>query len=160
MGSEMSDYLQIKNGIIDFQAIPVEKIGMAAFCESFQIKTEEVKIIAISPRLMLDDESLFVTLIDASGQLYTIPDGGLSQKTAGKLEEIFELTPILSVEWAKFEYDDHYAKYDKIIFPEYLYWEDLFERDLRWYWRRIVGGFGGKYLYGNFTNKVKAALVT
>lgn len=154
----MTDYLHIENGMISFTAVPVEKIGIAAYCESFQIKIEEVKIIAISPRLKIDDEFFLITLINARGQFFPIPDQVLSLETAGKLEKTFGLNPVRKVEWARFKYNDHQAKYDKIIFPRDLYWEDLFKKDLLWYWRRIVNLGCDKYLYGNFTEKVKAFL--
>ena len=47
---------------IEFVAFPQHEIGLAKYCKSFKLKLDDIHLIAISPRLAIDDETLFVLI--------------------------------------------------------------------------------------------------
>ena len=102
-----------------FKEFPSEKIGKALYCKSFKIPLKDIKYIAISPRMALDDEMLFILIIDVNLKIYKVPYAYyLCQFDA--FDSFFLKRPIHK-EWAKFKHKDHYGKVDKIIYPEEFY---------------------------------------
>ena len=145
--------LTVEGKWLIFHEFPANEIGLARHCNSFKIKLEDIKLIAISPRLTLDDEELFILIINSSLEIFAMPSRVFSSNEIINLEEYFELKSIL-LEWEKFDYNDHYAKFDMILFPKKLYWQNLFKNDIKLKCRKILGGFVTKNFSGNFTKEV------
>ena len=99
-------------------------------CKSFQIQISEIKYIALSPRLALDDEVCFFVFIDKSLNLFKLPLFRVDNLT--EIETFFKLE-----NFNKFSYDNHYGKVDKIIYPKELFWKDLYHKD----WKLFIRGF-------------------
>lgn len=60
----MENGLKINDNEIEFNQWSTGEIWSPCITKSFKIKFDEIKVIAISPRLSLDDEMLMITLID------------------------------------------------------------------------------------------------
>lgn len=56
-----------------FKAFSSKEIGLAMYCKSFKVLLKDIKFIAISPRLALDDEALFILIINSNFRTYKIP---------------------------------------------------------------------------------------
>lgn len=127
---------------------------MSNACKSFTLNLNEIKIIAISPRLLFDDESIFIIVIDTSNQIYLIPAAVIGTKGLVDFENYFKLKPIIE-EWGKFEYNDHYSSVDKIIYPKEMYWINLFKKDWKLKVRRLYSWVQPKTFYGNLNEAIK-----
>lgn len=57
-----------------FNEFSTKEIGFAKYCKSFSLKLDDIKLIAISPRILLDDESIFVILVDKNNTVFPMPD--------------------------------------------------------------------------------------
>ncbi|MEM6263897.1 MAG: hypothetical protein AAGI38_15390 [Bacteroidota bacterium] len=112
---------------LQFNPIPEEKIGLSMYCEGFSIRLDDIKIIAICPRLPFDDERLFVLLVNKYGDSFPIPDLILDAEGVRSLEKIFGLNSILNAEWPKLDYEDHYGFMTRIIYPRHLYGKRLYD---------------------------------
>ncbi|MEO1013062.1 MAG: hypothetical protein AAFX53_17330, partial [Bacteroidota bacterium] len=106
----------------------------------------------ISPRLVLDDESIFIIVVDKSENIHPIPDHVIGTKGLESFEDYFRLDPIQK-EWEKFEYNDHYGKVDKVIYPKEEYWKDLFDKDWKLKIRALYSWVKPKSFYGNLNKK-------
>ncbi|MEM6721701.1 MAG: hypothetical protein AAF611_20400 [Bacteroidota bacterium] len=131
-----------------FKALPSKKIGLAMYCKSFKIPLESITFIAISPRLVLDDEALFVLIIDHNFKLHKIPYA-YQNYLFEKFDNYFLTNPI-HIEWQKFEYEDHYGKFDKILYPKEYYWQDLFKDNWKLKLRPFITLFHPKSCFGDF----------
>ncbi len=149
----MKPGIQIDNDKFIFTEFPTKEIGLATYCKSFKIDLKNIIAIVICPRLALDDEELFILIIDYQLAKYPMPSNVLQCSQFKKFEEKFALKPII-FEWSKFEYDDHYRCYDKIIFPNELYWQDLFKNDFKLKFRKIIGGLLTKNFWGTFSDSI------
>lgn len=148
----------INNKIIHYP-YPKSIIGEAAHCPYFEINVSEVKLISISPRMMLDDEALFISFVNNKGVLFNTTGYNFSSNGLDKIEKRFGLPSINDIS-NKFEHADHYGKIDKIIYPKHLFWKDLYKKDWKWRLRNFYSGFGvSKSLFGNFTDEVKPELL-
>ncbi len=145
--------IQITDTELIFNAFPSREIGLALYCKSFKVYLKDIKFIAISPRLALDDETIFILIVDTKQKVYPIPAHVLRTKGLHQLETYFSLQSILD-DWEKFEYEDHYGKVDKIIYPKELYWQDLFENDWKLKIRYCYSWAKPKAFFGNFNKKL------
>ena len=148
----MSSGIEITETKLKFTEFASKEIGLAKFCKSFSLNLNEIKLIGISPRLALDDESIFILLIDKLENIYPIPDNVIGTKGLESFENHFGLNSIQK-EWGKFEYHDHYGKIDKVIYPKEKYWNDLFEKDWKLRIRTLYSWAQPKSFYGNLNKK-------
>ena len=95
--------IKITDTELIFTEFSSKETGLAKYCKSFSIKLNQVKLIGISPRLALDDESLFILVIDKSKKIHPIPDHVMGTKGLEDFERHFKLYPIQK-EWRKFSY--------------------------------------------------------
>ncbi|MFD2566730.1 hypothetical protein [Pseudotenacibaculum haliotis] len=144
--------IHIHNEELEFIAFPKKQLGIALWCKSFKVKLSDVQLIAISPRLVLDDESLFILIVDKTGAVFPIPYSVLNIQGFRDLENYFQLKPI-GGEWEKFEYEDHYGKCDKIIYPQKHYWKDLYKNDWKLKVRQLYSWFNPKSFFGNINEE-------
>lgn len=110
-----------------FNKWSVGDIPYDCITKSFQIKLQDIRAIAISPRFSFDDEILIITLIDKEKNFYQFSSYEFQKPAIKELEEKLKLESIRNVEWEKFseeELDDGFT--DKIIYPKELYGENLF----------------------------------
>lgn len=144
----MNSGIEITETELKFTKFSPKDIGLAKFCKSFTLNLDEIKLIGICPRLALDDESIFILVIDKSENIYPIPDRVIKTEGLKKLENYFGLNSIQK-EWEKFEYEDHNGKMDKIIYPKEKYWNDLFKNDWKLKVRNLYSWVIPKSFYGN-----------
>lgn len=145
--------IHITDSELIFTAFPSKEIGLAMYCKSFKILLKDIKYIAVSPRMALDDEVLFILIIGKNYKIHKIPFEHISY-TFDTFEKHFQLNPIHE-EWGKFEYEDHYGKIDKIIYPKEFYWHDLFENDWKLTVRKLYSWTIPKSFFGNFNKNLK-----
>lgn len=150
----MKPGIEITKTELIFNEFSSKETGIAKHCKSFKLKLNDTLLIALSPRLMLDDEAIFIILIDKSKNIYPIPDNVLDSKGLENFENYFNLTSIRK-DWEKFEYNDHYGRVDKIIYPLDMYWNDLFKKDWKLLIRSLYRTFKPKSFFGNFNNLSK-----
>lgn len=146
--------IEITNTELKFREYSSKKVGLAKFCKSFTLNLNDIKLIGISPRLTIDDESIFILVIDQSENIYPIPDCVIGTEGLESFEKHFGLNTIQK-EWQKFEYDDHYGKVDKVIYPEEKYWDDLFEKDWKLRIRVLYSWIWPKSFYGNLNKNIR-----
>ena len=149
----MTSGIEISDTKLKFTEFLPKEIGSAKYCKSFNINLKEIKLIGISPRLILDDESVFILIVDQLGKIHPIPDQVIGTKGLDNFEEYFELNPIVN-EWKKFEYNDHYGRVDKVIYPKEKYWNDLFENDWKLKIRTLFSWIKPNSYYGNLKDKI------
>lgn len=146
----MKPGIYIKENELEFVEYPSNEIGAARYCKSFKLKLNDIKFIALSPRLVVDDESLFLLIADAKGKIFPLPQYILGSDGLKKFESHFELKPIRD-EWEKFGYIDHNGKYDKVIYPKKYYWKNLFEDDWKLKVRQLYSWGKPKSFFGTIS---------
>ncbi|ARN77679.1 hypothetical protein BST97_06525 [Nonlabens spongiae] len=144
----MKSGIEITESKLVFTAFPSKITGLGKFCKSFDCLLDDIKFIALSPRLVLDDECLFILIVDWSKNIYILNDHVLKTEGLSDLESNFGLEPILET-WEKFSYDDHYGKVDKIIYPSNHYWKNLFKSDWKLRVRQLYVPIKPKSFLGN-----------
>jgi len=123
----MKKGLKINENEIEFNKWSIGEISYNCITKSFKIKFDEIRIIAISPRLALDDEILIITLIDKRNKFRQFSNFEFDKKPIKEFEKKFNLNSIRETEWEKFSWEEHQNYItDKVIYPKELYWEDLF----------------------------------
>lgn len=139
-----------------FNAFLNQMTGVAVSDIPFILELSEIKYIAISPRLVIDDEFIFILIIDKHYKIHTMTYEYLSIEDLNNLHKQFNLTPIYE-ELSKFDYDDYYGNFDKIIYPKEHYWKDVFKKDWKlWIRRALCLFFPSKSFYGNFNYNLKS----
>ena len=53
----MKPGIEITDTVLKFTEFSSKEIGKAGYCKSFNLKLSNIKLIGISPRLALDDET-------------------------------------------------------------------------------------------------------
>jgi len=121
----MEKGLKIIGDQIEFKKWSTGDIWFPCITKSFKIRFDDIKIVAISPRLALDNEMLLVTLIDKEKNFSQFSNFEFE----GEAYEIFENKLSLSIgkEWSEFSWKEH-ENYitDLVIYPNELKGEDLF----------------------------------
>lgn len=148
----MPQGLHIEDEMLLFRQGPKAEKGIARRCKSFSLRLEDVRLIAISPRLVLDDETLFFLIVSKEGKLFPMNEKTLRITGIQLLEERFKLVPIRELS-KKFRYEDHYGKYDKVIYPNEHFWEDLFKQDWRLVLRQIYSWAIPTSFFGHINEK-------
>ena len=144
-----NDKFIIENQKIIYEPDPKVKKHETLYFKPFVLDISKIKIIAISPRLYLGDEMLFVLFVEANLSIHVAP----LLPSMNELLNSFELNKFVD-EWEKFSYADHYTVYDKIVYPKSLYWEDLYEKNFKLKIRRLLGIFETKLFWGDFRQEV------
>ncbi len=144
----MKPGIEITETKLVFTAFTSKITGLGKFCKSFDCLLDDIKFIALSPRLVLDNECLFILIVDCSKNIYVLNDHVLKTEGLSDLESHFALEPILET-WKKFSYDDHYGKVDKVIFPLDHRWKNLFKSDWKLCVRHLYASFKPKSFLGN-----------
>ncbi|MGY6647583.1 hypothetical protein [Wenyingzhuangia sp. IMCC45574] len=144
----MESGIQITKTKLIFTKFQSKETGLAMQCKSFEIELSEVKFIALSPRLILDDESIFILIVDFNNRVYPIPAHAIAMDGFDIFEKRFKLKSI-SEDCTKFKDKDHYGKIDKIIYPQDKYWIDLFSKDWKLTLRSFYSWIIPKSFYGN-----------
>ena len=119
--------LKINGDQIEFNKWSIGEISYPCITKSFKLKFEEIKLVAISPRLALDDEILMITLIDKEGKFRQFSCFEFGKEPIKEFENKLNIKSLRNIEWEKFSWEEH-ENYmtDKVVYPEELYWEDLF----------------------------------
>lgn len=121
--------LTVTESQILFKEYPTGEIWFDCITSSFEILISEIKVVAISPRLALDEEIFMISLIDKDQNFYEFSSWECQKESFKQFEEKFELNDIVTKEWSKFSWRQHQDYItSKVLYPAELYWEDLFER--------------------------------
>ena len=116
-------------------------------CKPFQIEISEIKYIALSPRLVLDDEECFLVFVNKEHKLFKLPYFHTSN--ISEIIEHFQLKFIQKDYSKYFSYNAHNGKIDKIIYPNKLFLEDLFYKDWKLFTRGLYSWIFAKSFLGN-----------
>lgn len=145
--------VQIRNNTLNYIAFPKETTGIATYCKPFSISLSTIKLIALSSRLALDNEVLFILIITNTHKIYTLPPSIITQNNIHKFESYFNLNPIIR-EWGKFEYEDHYGIIDRVVFPKQHYWKPLFKNGWKLKVRNLYIFLYPNSFWGNLNSEV------
>ena len=148
----MNPGIQLNINRISFTAFPKSEIGAARYCKSFELHLEDIQLISISPRLVIDDEALFILIIDKTGEINPLPQYVIDTDGLDALEKHFHLSSI-KAEWEKFSYEEHQGGIDKIIYPKAYYWKDLFENNWKLKTRVLYSWFSPKAFFGTIDER-------
>lgn len=145
---KMKSGIHITDEEFIFTAFEKHEIGVARYCRSFKIKLHDIKLIAVSPRLVIDYECLFVLIVNMNGKIFPMPKYILKTEGLKNFENYYQLKPIRD-EWEKFDYNHHFGKQDKVIYPPQHYWKNLFEHDWKLNLRQLYSWIYPKSFFGN-----------
>jgi len=149
----MTSGIEITDTELRFTAFPSKKTGIGKYCKSFSLNLNQIKLIGISPRIVLDDECIFILVMDKLEKIHLISDQVMGTKGLENFEKHFGLESIQK-EWSKLKYDDHYGKIDKVIYPKEKYWNDVFEKDWKLRIRTLYSWIKPKSFYGNLNKNL------
>ncbi len=144
----MKSGIYLTNSTLIYEAFPKQP-WPSWHCISFEIELQEIKVLALSPRMNFDDDLTFLLIVSKNHEVHSIPlrseiSNGLSElETYFKINSIFEET----VNFKDEEFDS--GTVDKIIYPKSHYWQDLFHKDWKLKIRGIYGLIWPKVFYGN-----------
>lgn len=119
------NHLSIIGNTITFKEYPIAEVGTYIYCPSFSVDSQSIKTIAIAPRLGLDEERLFIILIDNLNNLYKLPDLVIGESSINELEVMFGLSSITDW-WDSFSYEEHRKRLTNIIYPKSRINQELF----------------------------------
>ncbi|MCH2193580.1 hypothetical protein [Kordia sp.] len=123
----MEKGLKINGEEIEFNKWSIGEITYPCITKSFKLKFDEIRLIALSPRLAMDDEILMITIIDTKGKFRQFSCYEFGKEPIKKFEKKLDLKSLREIEWEKFSWEEHENGItDKVIYPKKLYWEDLF----------------------------------
>lgn len=123
----MNKGLLVTEKEIVFGKRQLKEIPYSCITDSFKVNIEDVRLIVLSPRLAMDEEVIIITLIDKHRNFHQFSSYEFKEEGVKELETKFGLKSIQRVEWAKFSWEEQENMItDKIIYPEKLYWKDLF----------------------------------
>ena len=138
-----------------FTEFPSKEVGLAVFCKSFRLSLKNIKFIALSPRLALDNETMFLLFVNQNHKIFPAPYYHISMDERMKLSDFFQTIPLTGGMNLKFTYNEHNTgKKDKVIFPKEHYWEDLFENDWRLFMRSLYAWIIPKSFFGTLNKKL------
>ncbi|MEE9408042.1 MAG: hypothetical protein V3V28_08200 [Polaribacter sp.] len=140
------DLLNIIENKITYSGTEKNK-GAFSSCKPFQIRISDMKYIAMSPRMALDDEECFLIFVDKKHNLFKLPL--FHTENISEVVKYFQLK-IIGENYNKyFSYESHYGKVDKIIYPNRLFLEDLFYNDWKIFIRGLYSWILPKSFFGN-----------
>lgn len=127
----MNKGLRINGNEIDFEKWSTGGIAYPCVTKSFKLKFDDIKLIAISPRLAMDDEILMITIIDKDEKFKQFSCFEFDKEPIKEFENKLNLNSLKDTEWEKFSWEEHENSItDKVIYPKELYWEDLFVKPI------------------------------
>jgi len=119
--------LTITDSEILFKEYLIGEIWFDCRTSSFKIPISEIKVIAISPRLAMDEEIFIISMIDKDQNFYEFSSWECQKESFKQFEKRFGLNDIVNEEWSKFSWKQHQGHLtSKLLYPTELYWEDLF----------------------------------
>lgn len=123
----MDKGLKINGDLLEFNKWAIGDIWSTCITPSFKVKFDDIKIIAISPRIALDDEMLLVSLIDKEKNFRQFSHFEFEKEAFDIFNQRLNLDNTIVKEWQQFSYEDHqnYVT-DRVIYPQSLYGENLF----------------------------------
>ena len=68
------NHIELKFDKLYFHEYDINIIGSGKYCPSFVISINYIKYIAISPRLLFDDEIMFILIVDKDNYVHKMPD--------------------------------------------------------------------------------------
>lgn len=114
MNSSRSGLL-IENGLIAYY--PRKDLGRFRYQPAFKHAFEDIKVIGVNPRLILDDEELFITLVDGASTGYHIPIIEFSAEAREALQDRFEIDLLVG---SHLTWEDYTKNRNRVLFPPAL----------------------------------------
>lgn len=106
---------------------PIEVTGMNRKTKSFSIYIDQIKIIAVTAIVLLDDEDFLISIIDNTGREFKFSSLEFETEAAIALSNHFNLNSFSKL-WGIFTYGEHYRGESRILFPEELQNEKLYQK--------------------------------
>lgn len=150
----MSPGVYILGNQLQFVEFNIKDIGQSKFCSSFLLPVDHIAFIGICPKIIMDDEVLFIIIVDKQNKIYPIPDLIFKTESYHQLEDYFKLPNLLN-EWEKLTYQDHLKSLSKVIYPRYHYGKSLFQPK-SWFQRQMSLFAGGS---GKIKGQVNTELI-
>ena len=125
--------LSVDDEFIRYNAPSIRSTGSVRYAPSFESRLADIKIIGYAPRMIADEESVFLILISATGQIHYFNLDIADQAAIEKLEQHFGCRvasqvsdiPLAEINWHSF-----------ILYPDILSGQPLFQR---WNWLTLRG---------------------
>ncbi|UOG76781.1 hypothetical protein MTX78_09300 [Hymenobacter tibetensis] len=151
--------LSIEEGLIVFVERSALEVGTVRYSPSFRIKTKDVVLIGYAPRLIIDDKSGFLILVDRKCKVHYFNVDVVGSEALRQLEKQFEFS--LQHDTRYYSWDDYKAGITEVIYPTSLRGKPLFKS---WSWfspRGFMKNISYKMSMGNpmwdrITNEMKA----
>jgi hypothetical protein len=125
--------LSVNDEFVRYDAPSISSTGSVGYAPSFEVRLANIKIIGYAPRMIGDEESGFLILVSATGQIHYFNLDIADQAATKKLEQHFgyhlvSQVPDISlaeINWHSF-----------ILYPETLSGQPLFQS---WNWFTLRG---------------------
>lgn len=118
--------LQIsKEGVVEYVERPLAVTGSVRRTRGFRMHIDDIRIIAVSPILLLDDEALIITLVDKHERLGHFSSLELETEAVDTLEKSFGVD--FKKAWYRYSYAAHTKLITQIVFPQIAEGAPLFE---------------------------------
>jgi hypothetical protein len=121
--------LSIEEGFIVFTGKPARLTGTVRYSPPFSVAIEDIRIVGYAPRLIIDDESGFVILIDRKCKVYYFNTGLVASEEIRLLEKQFGFS--LRYDTSNYSYEDYKAAITEVMYPAELLRKPLFKS---WSW--------------------------
>lgn len=125
--------LSVTNDLIRYDAPPMRSTGSVRYAPSFSLQLNEVKIIGYAPRIIVDDESAFLILVSATGQLHYFNVDVVSRTAMQQLAHHFGYD--IKKQVPDYDWDKTNAQ-SFILYPASLSSQPLFKA---WSWLTLRG---------------------
>lgn len=114
-----------KEGLIEYLERPLMVTGSVRRTTGFRMHIDDIRIIAVSPILLLDQEDLIVTLVDKHERLGHFSSLELETEAADTIEKAFGVD--FKKAWYQYSYAAHTKMITQIVFPQIAKGAPLFE---------------------------------
>ncbi|UOQ51165.1 hypothetical protein [Hymenobacter cellulosivorans] len=121
--------LSINQHIITFTGKPVREVGTVRFSPSFRLAVEDVRLIGRAPRLVVDDESSFIVLVDKTQAIHYFNTDLVASDTLAQLEQLFGFS--FRNDTSAYTYEQYTQGITEVVYPASLRGKPLFKR---WSW--------------------------
>src|SRR3712207_4354631 len=121
----MKTGLRIEAGALRCNERRIGDVGLIRYSKGFSVPLSDVLIIGIMPRLVIDDEGLFLVFIDRKGKKRFVNVVSQDKEGLQQIEAFFGLNSIRE-EWEVYSYEEHTQSVSKILYPSGLYGKLLF----------------------------------
>jgi hypothetical protein len=150
---------ELREGLIVFTGEPARSTGTVRYSPSFRVVKEDIRIVGYAPRLIVDDESGFLILVDRKCKVCYFNTDVVASEELRLLEMHFGFS--LRQDTSDYSREDYTAGITEVIYPAELRSKPLFKS---WSWfspRGFLMNIGYKMgtdnpMWERVTDEVKA----